>query len=730
MTAQLFPVPVAKFFDNNGLPLAFGFVSTYAAGTSALQATYVDYTQTTQNTNPIQLNARGEASIWLDPTKAYKVNLTDALGNQIPGYPVDNIQGTLNPSSNIVPSIDNLYTLGSPTVSWANIYLGPNHAPAFDPVSGNIGYYARTAAEIAASATPTNFTSPTFYVSRMGAVGDGATDNTTAIQNILNAARQGRSRVHFDCQNRAGQTIYLTGPLTVYEGTYITADPGVVVQSTNTNANLQVFQCAAILGSATNLTANASLGATSVAVTSAAGLSAGQVIKISDSAFLVGSVPNFEHNEIDSISGTTIRLKQALIGNYTTANTAQLTPHSTPARDIHFENVKVLIPTTGGIDGGSFYFQDAYNCSVRNCESQGAKGQPSVQMWRSAYCRVLGGVLRDGQNLSVGGQGYGINIAQGSHHCVAFNVQMRNVRENAVSLGARFSGFVGCTSYAPYDNGFNAHASGSFDCFAIACNVVGTGGIAGVSSAATKGYYAGANDTRMSFIDCSVAHVSGRAIWIDNGSVDCEVKNFRAYNTNMQGSVASDNCVYLLSATRPRVHNVTVDANSQSAVRAAIRVDTCTDAIVRGGTVRNVPSGWGALHANCTGVQIDDLSIANVTQGVAFDTTPSSGTYIRRNKVDNDTAFAVNTGDVCEWNEYNTKRQNSRGKTSGSIADGGTINHGCVTTPYRAVAVSLGSNGTDIVKVSAISSTQITVTIKTPAGAAGSSCPIMWEADS
>lgn len=725
MTAQLAPSLVAKFFDNNGVPLAFGFVYSYAAGTTTPQATYTDYTQTTQNTNPIQLNARGEASIWLDPTKAYKINLTDSLGNQIPGYPVDNIQGVLNPTQNLIPNADNVFTLGSPSNSWANIYVGANHAPVLDTLSGNIGYYARTAAEIAASVTPTNYAYQTFDVSRMGAVGDGATDNTTALQNILNVAQKGRIRVHFPSQNRNGQTIYVTGPLNVFEGTYVTADPDVIVQSNNTNANLQMFQCLATLGSATNLSANASLGATSVTVTSAAGLAAGQVVKISDSAFLVGSVPNFEHNEILSVSGNTITLKQALIGNYTTANTAQLTPHSAPARDIHFENVRVLIPTTGGVDGGSFYFQDAYNCSVRFCESQGAKGQPSVQMWRSAYVEVHGGVLRDGQNLSTPGQGYGINIAQGSHHCVAFNVEMRNVRECAVSLGARHSGFVGCVSYSPYDNGFNAHGSGSFDCFAKSCNVVGG------SSSSTKGYYAGASDTRMSFLDCNASNLPGRGLWIDSSSVDCEAKNCRFFNTNLQGAAASDAPVLALSAIRPRLLNLTVDANGQAAVRSTVRLDTCTDAILRGGTYRGATGGWGIIHSNCTGVQIDDCSIGNIgsSQGVNAEGTASTAVFIRRNKVDNDTAFTKNAGDIIEWNEYNTKRQNNRGQTA-SIADGATITHGCVSTPYRVSVFSLGSNGTDIVKVSAVSSTTITITIKTPAGAAGSNAQIMWEADS
>lgn len=90
-TAVLSPSPVQKFFDNNGAPLAGGLVYTYAGGTSTPVATYTDSSGATTNPNPITLNARGEAKIWLTPNVTYKFNVTDSSGNTLPGYPVDNI---------------------------------------------------------------------------------------------------------------------------------------------------------------------------------------------------------------------------------------------------------------------------------------------------------------------------------------------------------------------------------------------------------------------------------------------------------------------------------------------------------------------------------------------------------------------------------------------------------------------------------------------------------------
>lgn len=216
MTAQLAPLAVQKFFDNNGFPLAFGQLTTYAAGTTTPQASYVDSTQSTPNTNPIQLNFRGECNLWLDPTKSYKFLLQDLFGNTIPGWPIDNIPGgfgALPISVSLIPSPTNTQTLGNTLFSWANVYVGPNIAPVLDSVSGNIGYYARTAAEVTAGIIPTNYAYSVYNVKRYGAKGDGTTDDTVAIQTALNlAGANNYSSIYFPTGNyKVTSTLTITG---------------------------------------------------------------------------------------------------------------------------------------------------------------------------------------------------------------------------------------------------------------------------------------------------------------------------------------------------------------------------------------------------------------------------------------------------------------------------------------------------------------------------------------
>lgn len=81
--ASLAPLLTPQFFTNNGLPLVGGLLYSYSAGTTTPIATYTDSTGSTSNANPIVLNSRGEASVWLLPNVGYKFVLEDSGGNII-----------------------------------------------------------------------------------------------------------------------------------------------------------------------------------------------------------------------------------------------------------------------------------------------------------------------------------------------------------------------------------------------------------------------------------------------------------------------------------------------------------------------------------------------------------------------------------------------------------------------------------------------------------------------
>ena len=90
MTTSLATPPKLQFFDLNGAPLSGGKLYTYVAGTTTPQVTYTDYVGGTANTNPVILDSRGEASVWLN-TPLYKMALYSATDVLI--WTVDNIGG-------------------------------------------------------------------------------------------------------------------------------------------------------------------------------------------------------------------------------------------------------------------------------------------------------------------------------------------------------------------------------------------------------------------------------------------------------------------------------------------------------------------------------------------------------------------------------------------------------------------------------------------------------------
>lgn len=98
VTTLISPLPLQHFVDGNGNALTGGKLFTYAAGTTTKQNTYTDATGATPNANPVILNSRGEAQVWLDSTKSYKFVLSPATDSDPPTnaiWTVDSLNGNL-----------------------------------------------------------------------------------------------------------------------------------------------------------------------------------------------------------------------------------------------------------------------------------------------------------------------------------------------------------------------------------------------------------------------------------------------------------------------------------------------------------------------------------------------------------------------------------------------------------------------------------------------------------
>lgn len=175
--ASIATPPKLQFFDANGNPLAGGKLYSYAAGTTTPLATYTDAGGGTANSNPVVMDARGEANVWFGSSQ-YKLKLTDADNVEI--WTVDNLNGA------------DAATLAVLAASSGSSLIGY--------IQGGSGSVARTV-----QARLRDFVTVEDY----GAVGDGSTDDTAAIQAAINGLTSGQTLV-FDRNYKVNGSLTLT----------------------------------------------------------------------------------------------------------------------------------------------------------------------------------------------------------------------------------------------------------------------------------------------------------------------------------------------------------------------------------------------------------------------------------------------------------------------------------------------------------------------------------------
>ena len=245
MAVNLSPVGgvAAQFFNNDGVPLAGGLINTYAAGTNTPAATYTSASGSIAHSNPIVLDSAGRVpsgEIWLTDGVSYKFVLKDSTGALIATY--DNIVGINSNFVNFTNSQEiqtatagqTLFTLTtmqySPGTNSLTVFVdgvnqyGPGAQYAYVETSStsvtfisglHVGASVKfttsqlnTSGSIDASqvsytppftnSTTTNVEaklSQYVTVEDFGAVGDGVTNDTTKIQNAINALQSGQTLV-------------------------------------------------------------------------------------------------------------------------------------------------------------------------------------------------------------------------------------------------------------------------------------------------------------------------------------------------------------------------------------------------------------------------------------------------------------------------------------------------------------------------------------------------------
>lgn len=215
-----------QFFDNNGNPLLGGKIHTYAAGTTTPLTTYTSQDGLTANSNPIILDSAGRVpqEIWVLENALYKYVVTTSSGILIRTW--DNVGGVAS-SSDLINTSDN--TKGDALVGFRQA-----SATGFLPN--------------AISSTVHNKLTENISVKDFGAVGDGVTDDTAAINAAYVAAETlGGAEVYWPAGNYATTGTITCGPLSSTRAssgailTYSGSSTAMIVQGVNSSETVGQF---------------------------------------------------------------------------------------------------------------------------------------------------------------------------------------------------------------------------------------------------------------------------------------------------------------------------------------------------------------------------------------------------------------------------------------------------------------------------------------------------------
>lgn len=418
------------------------------------------------------------------------------------------------------------------------------------------------------------------------------------------------------------------GVLWLPEGTYLALD--IVLKSNvsvvglgnvtiQKNGGIDETHCMygyGTLGTGTALTANCLEGTLSCAVTSASGFTEGGYAILRTSEYVDGSSGRRQEVvRITDITSLTITFDRPVVDTYNTASTAELVP-LTPLENVTVSNMKFVSTVTGdGNVGGHIDIKYGVHVSIQDNQFFNAGGDACVRFITGYKSSVTRNKFYDGQNMTSGGYGYGIEFDEATLFCdVSFNYSS-NIREHTFTNRTRYCTFTNNTMAGHYDTGFNTHGAGVSHC-TVKNNIV-NGTTIGAGIAVGFSTHTG-GDSFMDIEGNAVSDTASNGISVNAPSgqknSNIRVVNNRVWNYGLVS--ATSHGIYCNYSDYSEIMNNTVQGVTNNAANGIYAKDSI-EVFINGNRVRDIPNGYGITVDNLTdGVvtnnRITDISSYNI----------------------------------------------------------------------------------------------------------------------
>ena len=252
-----------------------------------------------------------------------------------------------------------------------------------------------------------------------GAVGDGVTDDTAAIQAALDTGASIVSGSGMTCKTVA--TLTMSNKQTLEN-----------INIVNTETSSTVITASGSLGADLLLTSDRVYTDTTLVLSTgdAATLSEGDMLFISDTQDYAIGVFQSEIAFVKAVSGTTVTLTSTLFSSYLVASTAKVNK-ITPMENVGLRNVSLKgAGGTSAIQSGIEFIR-CLNVNITGCRFESFDTR-MLRFTRSAYCHVSNSHFRDGDRA---GFGYGVAISEGTHFVTVTNSTFEEMRHGVATGG-------------------------------------------------------------------------------------------------------------------------------------------------------------------------------------------------------------------------------------------------------------------------------------------------------